>query len=163
MSNPYIVHINGIEIVCNTAESVLDLIALQSRVRALRGTTRVTVPASGGSVAGRGAGRATGRGKKRGRPAKAKKITSLSKKNATLLGVFAKNPSSLNADQIAKATGAKGARGVGGSFTSLARELKALGYSIDRFVRRKKTDDGTTWSGVANSESTISKLVDGAK
>lgn len=89
-----------------------------------------------------------------------KKATGLSKRSVSFLQEFSRNSGgTLTADRLAKVSGAKGPKGVGGSLTALGRELKSFGYSIDNIIGRKKTLDGTVWTVMTGAERLVSEIL----
>ncbi|MBI3820460.1 MAG: hypothetical protein HY286_17355 [Planctomycetes bacterium] len=88
------------------------------------------------------------------------KAAGLSKRSISILSEIAKSGgASITADKLAKASGAKGSKGLGGSLTSLRRELSSFGYNIDALIARIKGADGTTFSGMSGSDRAIADII----
>lgn len=179
-NSPYTIVINGHQVLCESASSVVALI------RATAGSAApAAAPAAKPAAAPKAAPKKRGgrKGKKAASPAaaapaapsaapkkrarrakraaSAPKANGLSKRSVSFLNEFARSGGVvMTADRLARATGAKGPKGVGGSLTSLARELKAYGYSIDSLISRKKTlEDGTTWSALPGCDRLVSEIL----
>jgi hypothetical protein len=162
MSNsPFLVIINGYEVHCDTAESVIALLNASKSPAAVhvRTARHAAAPTAAPVRRRRVAGRATARTIATP-PKSSSKNKGLSKRSVTLLQEFSRSGGSvITADRLARATGAKGPKGVGGSLTALRKELSNMGHSIDSLISRKKTPDGTVWMTLAGAEQAIADIV----
>lgn len=179
MTSPsYTIIIDNHQVQCDSAESVIALMrAAGGKKTAAPQAAATATPASAPPAKKRrrrtkGA-KATAKPMAAAAPAKAapkkrsrkgggmaKKAAGLSKRSVAFLNEFARSGgSTLNADRLAKATGAKGPKGVGGSLTALDRELKSFGYNLGSLIARKKTDDGTVWNALSGASSSISEIL----
>lgn len=164
-STPYTIVIDNHHIQCDSAASVIALLRaskspMSAPSKAAASTPSAAPPAKKQPKASK-APKVKKTSAKKGRKSKAsKKSTGLSKRSVAFLNEFARSGgSTLSADRLARATGAKGPKGVGGSLTALDRELKSFGYSLGSLIARKKTDDGTVWNATSGSERTISEIL----
>lgn len=170
-STPYLIVINNHQVWCDSAESVVALLkASTSPVSvAIKNVAQpaaaAAAPAATPAVKGGRKRGVRGRGKKTSKAAKATRAPKASSGGITdrskaLLAEFARSGGSiLNADRLSKGAGLRGAKGIGGALAALARDLRALGFNIDDFVLRSKTDDGTVWQAAAGFNGVYSSLL----
>lgn len=171
-NTPYTLIINGHHVQCDSPESVFALVRAASGGSASASSSS-SAPASAprkrrgrkpaAAVAAPPAAPKTRKGRKAGKrkgPG-APKAKGLSSRSVAFLHEFARSGGSvLTADRLAKATGAKGPKGVGGSLTALSRELKPYGYSLENLISRKKSlEDGTTWTSLPGCDRAVSEIL----
>lgn len=172
----YTIVINGHSVVCDSAQSVIALLnAASGKVVATVSTSapaaapKAPAPkkaakakaAPAAAAAPKAAKAAKKPAAKRSSRKAAKKSAGLSSRSVAFLSEVAKSGGSeMSAEKLAKATGAKGVKGLGGSLAALRRELSSFGYNIDAIVGRKKSpESGTTFHALTGASGLISEIM----